>query len=101
MPRQSLVVNSAPNPCCPSAPGSSPPLAVHRKSPSISAPTSIQPLSGVVLGRHHEPLTLARAPVHRLDDIDQLLLTINSKVDLIIIPRAKVDLDVFIPIPSR
>lgn len=61
-----------------------------------SSPTSIQPLRRIVLGRNHKTLALARASVHRLDDINELILARDFEVDLIIIARTEVNLNMLI-----
>lgn len=84
-------------PSCPPPSAPSPRLATGYPVPSLSLPASVEPLGRVILGRHHETLPLARAPIHRLDDIDELVFAVNRKVDLVVIPRAEVDLNVFVP----
>lgn len=54
----------------------------------------VHPLSAIILRTHHQSLPLTRTPIHRLHDINQLLLIANRKIDFIIIPRAKVNLHV-------
>lgn len=44
----------------------------------------------VVLGRRHEPLALAGAAVHHLQDVDQLLLVREVEVELVVVARAEV-----------
>lgn len=53
-------------------------------------------LGGVVLGRDDEAAALARAAVHRLDDVDHLLLVLQRPVDLVVVAGAQVDHDVLV-----
>lgn len=52
---------------------------------------------GVVHRRHHQTAAFSRAPVHNLDNVDQLLLVGYCKVDLVVVARAQVDHHVLIP----
>ncbi|CAD0203491.1 unnamed protein product [Chrysodeixis includens] len=47
-------------------------------------------LGGVVLGRHHQTAALARAAVHRLDDVNHLLLVFQRPVDLVVVAGAQI-----------
>lgn len=52
--------------------------------------------SGRTFGRDDETATLARSPVHRLDQVDQLLVVLDGPVDLVVVARAEVDHDVLV-----
>lgn len=58
--------------------------------------TSVSVFGGVVFGRDNETAAFARATVHRLYDIDHLLLVLKRPVDLVVVAGAKVDHDVFV-----
>lgn len=46
-------------------------------------------------------MALPRAPVDRLDNVDQLLLVIDVEVDLVVVSRAEVDQHVLVAIQVR
>ena len=64
-------------------------------------PRSVSVLGGVVLRRHDQPTALAGPPVHRLDDVDHLLLVLHGPVDLVVVVGAQVDHDVLVPVRGK
>ncbi len=50
----------------------------------------------VVLGADDQTAALFRAAVHRLDDVDELLLVLEDPVELVVVAGAKVDHHVFV-----
>lgn len=54
------------------------------------------PLRRIIPRTNNQALALARPTIHGLQDINQLLLGANRKVDLVVISRAKVDLHVLV-----
>ncbi|CAN8003102.1 unnamed protein product, partial [Ixodes hexagonus] len=57
---------------------------------------SVAVLGRVVLWRDDETASLARPPVHRLDNVHHLLLVLQGPVDLVVVARAQVDHDVLV-----
>ena len=60
------------------------------------SPRSVSVLGGVILGRHDETAPLPRTPVHRLNNVHQLLLILHGPVDLVVVPRPQIDHDVLV-----
>ena len=58
---------------------------------------SVSVLCGVIFGRDDETATLPGSPVHGLDDVNHLLLVLKRPVDFVVVSRAQVDHNVFVP----
>ena len=58
---------------------------------------SVSVLRGVIFGRDDETATLPGSPVHGLDDVNHLLLVLKRPVDFVVVSRAQVDHNVFVP----
>ena len=71
-----------------------PPFQPPHLTPSISH--LIQPLRTIILRTNRQPLPFTRGPIRDLNNIHQLLLIRNLKVDLVVIPRPEIDLDVLV-----
>jgi hypothetical protein len=56
----------------------------------------VKPLSAIILRTHRQPFPFTRRLIRHLHDIHQFLLIRNRKVNLVVVPRAKIDLDVFV-----
>jgi hypothetical protein len=69
----------------------------HTSLLSPPPPHLIQPLGRIILGTNRQSLPLTRRLIRHLHNIHQLLLILNLKVYLVIVPRAKVDLNVLVP----
>jgi hypothetical protein len=73
---------------------------LSHNSPSILPPRPqsqlVTPLGRIILWTNRQPLALASGLVRHLDDINQLLLVVDFEVDLVVVARAKVDLDVLV-----
>ena len=83
-------------PSCPFPPPSTPaplPARSTKYQGRLSSSTP-SPTSALTLGRHHQPAPLARAAVHRLHNVDKLLLVVHRPVDLVVVASAQVDHDV-------
>jgi len=61
-----------------------------------SASTSVLVPRAVVLRADHQTPALLGAPVHRLDNVDKLLLILKHPVELVVVARAKITHDVFV-----
>jgi hypothetical protein len=61
-----------------------------------SYPQLVCPFSRVIPRTNNEPLAFARAPIDCFEYVNQLLLSADGKVDLVVVARAKVDLHVFV-----
>ena len=70
------------------------PTALH--APGLDG-GSVSVLGGVVLRGHDQAAALPGPPVHRLDDVDHLLLVFHGPVDLVVVASAQVDHDVLVP----
>lgn len=68
---------------------------------ALGGPGSVSVLGGVVLWRHDQPTALAGPPVHRLDDVDHLLLVLHGPVDLVVVASAQIDHDVLVPVRGK
>ena len=63
----------------------------------MMSPRSVSVLGGVILGRHDETAPLPRTPVHRLNNVHQLLLILHGPVDLVVVASAKINHYVLVP----
>ena len=52
---------------------------------------------GIVFGGNDETAALASAAINSLDDVDELLLILESPVDLVVVAGAQIDHDVLVP----
>lgn len=71
-----------------------------RPSPALQGPAgwgSVPVLGGVVLRGHHQAAPLPGPTVHRLDDVNHLLLVLHGPVDLVVVAGAQVDHDMLVP----
>lgn len=68
---------------------------------ALGGPSSVSVLGGVVLWRHDQPTALAGPPVHRLDDVDHLLLVLHGPVDLVVVAGAQIDHDMLVPVRGK
>ena len=55
----------------------------------------------LTLRTHDQTLALGRPSVHRLNDINKLLLIFYQKVDLVVVTRAQIAQDVFIAVEKH
>jgi len=58
-------------------------------------------LSGVVFWWHNNTSSLDGAAVDSLNDVDHLLLVLQSPVDLVVVTRAQIDHDVLVPVEEH
>ena len=68
----------------------------------LSVDTIIQGLlvsvfGGIIFGRDHQTSPLPGPPVYSLHNVHQLLFVLHGPVNLVVVPRAQVDHDVFVP----
>jgi len=52
---------------------------------------------GVIFGSNDKTTTLPRAAVNSLDNVDELLLVLESPIDLVVVASAQIDHDVLVP----
>ena len=57
----------------------------------------ISVFGGIIFGRNHQTSSLPRPPVYSLHNVHQLLFVLHGPVDLVVVPRAQVNHDVFVP----
>jgi hypothetical protein len=76
------------------------PHRVYLQAPAIPCPSHwyllIHPLRTPILRTNRESLAFTRRLVRHLEHIDQVLLVRDGEVDLVVVARAEVDLDVFV-----
>jgi len=58
---------------------------------------SVAVFGGVIFGSDDETATLPGAAVNGLDDVDELLLVLESPIDLVVVASAEIDHDVLVP----
>lgn len=77
-----------------SSPGSKSP---HRVHPFQGDPPSVPVARTVVLRTHNQTSALLRTLVHRLQDIDNLLLVFQHPIQLVVVTRPEITHHMFIP----
>jgi hypothetical protein len=70
--------------------------SLRKPLPLSSTSFLIKPLGRIIFRTDRQPLPLTRRFIRDLHNIHQLLLILNCKVDLVIIARAEIDLDVLV-----
>ena len=72
------------------------PLQISKQQHLLLEPL-VAILGGVILGSNHKTTPLPRPTVHGLNDVDELLLVLESPVDLVVVPGAKINHNVLVP----
>jgi len=58
---------------------------------------SVAIFGGVIFGSDNKTTTLPRTAVDGLDNVDELLIVLQSPIDLVVVASTKIDHDVLVP----